>query len=160
MGADDLPEGGADDLSWMDEDELILLQNLEAEAAEKAELEQALAISASEAAETAEKAAIEQAIAASVEDAELARTRFEAHGQLARDVFVPAVLRLLKLAIDGLAGCLHSLRSLRNLELQRVDGDQNVAGRHVAEVTARLAPCDACTLCWRALARPTLPSCP
>ena len=111
----------------MDEDEAIPRQSHEAdEEVERAELEQALAISASEA---LENGGMHQAIAASVFDS-------NTHGRLTREMFVSSAGRLLRLAMDGLPGCIHSMRSLRNLQLQRFGGDQHAAQKHVSEVTA------------------------
>ena len=52
---------------------------------------------------------------------------------LTRDAFVAGVCAILRLAIDGTEGVLHSTRVLRNLALQRTNGEQDVAGRRVVE---------------------------
>jgi hypothetical protein len=88
---------------------------------------------------------LKQAVALSNEEAvkkeTLARLSMEtqavqAQGRLDREVFLHAASRLLQLALNGLPGCLHSLRSLRDFELQRFNGDQTAAIRHVVELEA------------------------
>lgn len=118
-----------------------MLHRLDAEATENAELEQAIELSFMEAEEAAMEQAVsnsvkeaQQALAESMEDAERARSRIEAHGVLTRDAFVSAMSRLLRLAIDGLPGCLHSMNSLRNLELARQHGDQQAAAKQALKV--------------------------
>ena len=50
-----------------------------------------------------------------------------------RSEFVAGALNSLKLAIEGSPGILHSVRSLRNMALQRTRGDQDRAGRRLVE---------------------------
>jgi hypothetical protein len=56
---------------------------------------------------------------------------------LARRQFIDSTRVLLQLVVDGVPGILSSARSLRNGLLQRVDGDQNEAGRIVVESFGR-----------------------
>lgn len=136
---------------WEAVDEAILMRELKAEAVERAEIEQTIALSerlspqgslplshklSTEGAQMNEAV---QAIAKSVHDMERARDRFEAHGNLRRDVFISEMGRLLKLAIDGLAGCLHSVQSLRNQELSRSSGDVHAAGQRIIQVVSALS---------------------
>lgn len=48
---------------------------------------------------------------------------------LERGHFVAGACSILKLAVDGSDGLLHSARALRDMSLQRTGGDQDVAGR-------------------------------
>ncbi|KAL1522244.1 hypothetical protein AB1Y20_017241 [Prymnesium parvum] len=97
-----------------------------------------------------------EAVAASAEDAERARHRFEAHGIFTREDFVPAMARVLQLAVSGMAGCLHSLKSLRNLELRRFTGDQAAAQSHVAQTdtSASVEDPDVISACLRGIGLP------
>ena len=73
--------------------------------------------------------ALAQAISLSLDDNPTPLPEAEPHPPITRSEFLDGVPRLTRLVVEGLSGCLHSLRSLRNLELRRAGGDQNAAGR-------------------------------
>ena len=58
---------------------------------------------------------------------------------LQRGRFVAGACSILKLAVDGSEGLLHSARALRDMSLQRTRGDQDIAGRQVLLAAAAAA---------------------
>ena len=73
---------------------------------------------------------------------------------LGRDVFMISCARLLQLALNGLPGCLHSLRSLRDIELQRFDGDQDAASSHAEIDTVAVDDPDVVAACLAGIGMP------
>ena len=58
---------------------------------------------------------------------------------ISRDAFIAGTRRLARLALDGLPGVLLSLRGLRNSRIAAAAGDQDEAGRQIAEASGEVA---------------------